>query len=102
MFLVLIFLAEVGVGVVSYILYTQVTEAPIADHIDNVFISQWGSDPAVTRAINNIQMEVRFATDSGVPTRDLKDVLASSYSTLTHLYIFLWFLVSLLWLGVVL
>lgn len=60
MLLILIFLAEVAVGVVSYLLYMQISQTSLSTHIAGVFRERWGVDEDMTKVIDDIQVKVCY------------------------------------------
>ncbi|KAF6018270.1 CD151 [Bugula neritina] len=57
--LVVIFMMELSVGMMSYITYVQVDNATFPKYISEVTLKEWGKQDSTTNAIDNVQMKYK-------------------------------------------
>lgn len=51
-------LAEAGTGVISYLVYTQMTQSNFNKQLTQDVIMKWGHVEKITNAVDKIQMKV--------------------------------------------
>ena len=51
-------LAEAGTGVISYFVYTQMTQPTFNQQLTDEVIMKWGHVEKITNAVDNIQIKV--------------------------------------------
>ena len=58
--LVLVFLCEVGTGVISYLVYTSMTESTYTNQLSENIILGWNNEDTMSTAVNEIQKKVQL------------------------------------------
>lgn len=58
--LVIILLVEISTGVLSYLVYAQVSKSSFTEQLSEIAVKQYGEKDSVTAAVDKIHMKVRL------------------------------------------